>query len=173
MSAPFGIEIGSSLSELQVLKEMDRQLYFVEAPRPHPSFETYLVQATPQLGVVWVKGLGYTIENDAFGTRVRNVHDEITGQLAKRYGAPEAVDWIVDGALWTEPRDWVMSLTQSERFFFSKWERPRALLPDDLATVFLGLGTQGSDNSWIVLEYASIHSEAADAALQDDLSDLL
>lgn len=171
MSAPFGIELGSPTSELEVLESFGGGRFVIAPPRPHPAFETYVVESSDRLGVVWVKAIGFTMDNDAYGNGVQLRHEELRGQLSKRYGSPEMVDWIVSEALWKDSREWVMSLTQNERFYYARWERPS--IPSDLESVYLGVGTDGNFASWLVLEYASAHMKEVEAARQDDLADLL
>ena len=76
--------MGSSSESLTVLEELDEHKYVVEAPTPHPSFETYAVQATPSYGVVWVKGIGRTFANDAHGSMVQNEYE----RLQRQFDAP-------------------------------------------------------------------------------------
>jgi hypothetical protein len=173
MSAPFGIEMYSSIDNYTVLDEAPSNMYWVAAPTPHPRFESYLVQAPPGYDIVWIKGVGRTFTDDAHGWEVRGAYDEVRNQLSRRYGDADETDWLVDGALWTEPRDWVMSITQKERFFHAKWGHPGNVLPNDLEVVLLGTNTSGSYDSWLILEYGSPRMASAEQAAQDDLSNLL
>lgn len=172
MSAPFGIEIYSPIESLKVLEETGPR-YVVAAPRPHPRFETYVVQATPNLGVCWVQGISYSVANDAFGAGVRSLKNELEAQISKRYGLGKSMDFLLPGSIWTDDRDYIMSLTQNERKTGTMWERPSVNLPDDIEMIFLGVHGVGTDTAWVGLEYFSSKAELADAEIQDTFSDLL
>lgn len=103
MTAPFGIEFGSAISGLEVLEDIGANKYFVTAPRPHPQFTSYIVQASPAFGIVWIKGLSTGFENDPYGHSVRSAVERVAGQLATRYGAPEHHDFIGYDPLFGEP----------------------------------------------------------------------
>lgn len=173
MSAPFGIEFYSPIESLEVLEDIGPSQYMVAAPRPHPSFETYVVQATPSLGVVLVKGVSPSVENDAFGRCVRSLRQELEAQVSKRYGLGKSMDFLLPGSIWTDDRDYVMSLTQNERKVGTIWERPSVDLPGDIEAVFLDVNGKDNDTARVGLTYFSRKAELAEAEVQDTLSDLL
>ena len=41
-------------------------------------------------------------------------------------------------SIWTEDRDWMMSVLHQERSYSVVWERSGGYIPDDLETVYLG-----------------------------------
>lgn len=173
MSAPFGIALYSPIEGLSVLNELGHGSYIVEAPTPHPMFETYLVRATPALGVVWIKGLGADIENDSFGTAACTLVDRITEQLAQKYGPAEKTDFLMDGSIWTEPQDWMNGIVHHERFYSSQWTRHQVKqLPEDLESIFVGAVPQ-SYCMMVAIEYASRKLEQANAEIERQLADLL
>jgi hypothetical protein len=129
MTSPFGIEV---------------HLPDVTPPKPHPGFETYIVQASPSIGVFWVKAITPIIENDAYGNGVRQLKDELHAQLSKRYGPGKSTDQLMMGSIWDEPRDWIQSLNANERTCFVLWERlGSGQLPDDIENIFLGVTGNG------------------------------
>lgn len=174
MSAPFGIEMHAALESLSVQQELGGKKHEVLPPKPHPGFSTYYVQHSPTYGVVWIKAISPPFEADAYGTNMRAALERVSGQLQNRYGAPRKVDVLVHDALWPDSRDWVMSLLQNERSFFHVWERAKIpSLPEDLDTVFLGVLAHNTSDSSVILEYSSIHFEAAEQEADSSLSDLL
>ncbi|WP_338503683.1 hypothetical protein V6R86_08435 [Sphingomonas kaistensis] len=173
MTAPFGIEFYSAVADLQILTDLGQGKFFVSAPKPHPSFEQYVVQATPGLGVVWIKAVSPVLNNDAYGTRVRQQHGDLRGQLEKRYGPGKTTDFLVAGSIWDEDRDWTQGLSANERHYFTIWERPYAQLPEDLTNVFLGANGFGGDETSFSIEYSSAKLGVAEEEIRDMLSDLL
>lgn len=84
-----------------------------------------------------VKGLSPSVENDAFGRLVRSLRQELEEQVSKRYGLGKSVDFLLPGSIWTDDRDYVMSITQNERKAGTIWERPSVNLPDDIEAIIL------------------------------------
>lgn len=100
MSAPFGIELYSPIHGYEVVTDIGQLKYAIIAPKPHPVFTSYIVQATPTLGIVWVKGNSDFRSVDAFGNTLRTEVDRIADQLALKYGRGRKTDFILSGALW-------------------------------------------------------------------------
>jgi len=174
MTAPFGIEFHTPVENLEIIEDLGHGKYLVTPPKPHPSFESYVVQATPSVGICWIKGVSGTVGNDAYGIQARQLHGSLNAQLEKRYGAGELAEGLRSGSIWDEPRDWTQGLTANERHCYVLWERPTArLLPDDVDSIFLGVKGLSSDETNVGLEYASVRMKQAEAELQDMLSDLL
>jgi hypothetical protein len=174
MASPFGIAFYTSLDQLADANEMAPGVYSVTAPSPHPAFKTYLVRATPGLGVVWIKGLGEAIENDAFGGATRAAVDRLKEQLALRYKEPRKLDFLMHGSIWEDPKYWMMGLSANERYYSYTWDASGAgALPEDIASVYVGASAMSSDSAMVVIEYASRKLPQADAEDDRRLSDLL
>jgi len=174
MTAPFGIEMYSSIDQLEILSDLGQGRYSVTPPKVHPSFSTYVVQATPGIGVFWIKAISPTMENDSYGAQARQLKDQIHNQLSKRYGLGTAHDELLPGSIWDEPRDWAQALTANERHCFIIWEAENSeALPEDLESLFLGISGLSSNDTSLCIEYASARMKDAEAELQDMLSDLL
>lgn len=173
MTAPFGIEFYSPAEELEILQDVGQGKFFVSAPKIHPAFERYIVQATPRLGVVWIKAISPTFESDAYGTRIRQAQGDLSAQLQKRYGPGKTTDFLMAGSIWDEARDWVQGLSANERHYFTTWEKPGAQLPEDLSNVFLGASGSGGGDTTLAIEYSSARLDEAEAEIRDMLSDLL
>ncbi|GEM72676.1 hypothetical protein SAQ01S_24420 [Sphingomonas aquatilis NBRC 16722] len=174
MTAPFGIEFHTPVENLEIVRELGQGKYFVTPPKLHPSFESYVVQATPSVGICWIKGISPAMSNDAFGAQARQLHGTLRSQLEKRYSTGAYTDRLLSGSIWDEPRYWTQGLTANERHCYVIWERPAARqLPDDVDSIFLGVNGLSSDDTSVSLEYASVRMKQAEAELQDMLSDLL
>lgn len=173
MSAPFGIEFYTPIESLNVIQELGQGAYIVAPATPHPLFETFVVRATPSLGVVWIKGITPAIENDNFGSDTRAMVDRLAEQLTQKYGAGERTDLLLNGSIWSEPQDWMSSLNNRERFYHVEWKAPRSRLPDNLQSIFMGATPFENFGASIVVEYASRRSEEADAELERGMADFL
>ncbi len=171
MSEPFGIRLYSPLSELTVLNEVGGEKYFVEAPKPHPTFTRYLVQASDSLGVVWVKGLADNMSVDAFGNSLRAEVDRIADQVKIKYGVPEKTDFLLTGSIWDEPQYWMNALDDGQRYYAYSWKRPRNSLADDLDTVYIGAAAASSSEGGVIIEFASTRLGEHEKELETKLSD--
>lgn len=167
MTAPFGIEFYTPLSNLKVVSDLGQKKFVVEPPSPHPLFLTYLVQTNAAGEVVWVKGISDEVGNDSFGVSTRTLVDRVAEQLSHRYGVGEKNDFFHHGGLWGDPQYWMNALEANERGYFHLWERPRSKsLPDDLATIYVGAIALDTHTANVALEYAS--SRLANAKLEDE-----
>lgn len=172
MSAPFGIPIFESKDALDIQSELPGEKYSVVAPRPHPSFQDYYVQASDNLGVVWVKAIGPSEAVDAYGNALRVNVDRVAEQVGRKYGTPEKTDVLLPGAMWDEPQYWMNALEDGQRFYSYTWKRPRNELDDDLETVFVGASSFGGGQGGVIIEYASTKLANHEHELEGKLSEL-
>lgn len=174
MTAPFGIDFYAAIDKFEVLEELGEAKYVVSPPKPHPSFDTFIVQATPTLGVVWVKALSPIISDDAYGNLTIQAMEKLHKQLSMRYGPGELTDFLMYDSIWSEPRDWASGLAANERSYFYSWENSKiSNLPDDILTIYLGAIGVGGGDTRVSLEYLSPKGPEAEAELQVIHSDLL
>lgn len=173
VSAPFGIRMHTAVSELGGCESIGEGVFVVDPPRPHPALTGYVVRATARLGVVWIKGLGDEIDFDAYGNASRSRCDELVSQLSLRYGPGEHADFLMHDSIWNEDRDWQTGVAQGERVYSTEWTRPSVNLPPDLESVYAGVCGAGPGTTRIVIEYASLRLEEAQAEINEQLSDLL
>lgn len=174
LTAPFGIEFGVNIENLNILSELDEGKYVVDPPSKHPMFSTYVVQATPKHGVVWLKALSDEIPNDSFGTATSAAVDKIAGQLANKYGTGKKTNILFHGALWDSPEYWMNSLEANERQYNFVWEKPRSSgLPGDLSTIFVSAIAFNSFEGGVIIEYASSKFEEAAEEFDKSQSDFL
>jgi hypothetical protein len=137
MTAPFGIDFFSSMENMEIVNDYGQGKFAVVPPKAHPAFDTYIVQATPGIGIFWIKGITPVIDNDAYGTRANAVKGELVAQLSNRYGHGVAVDKLSYGSIWEQPSEWMRSLFYNERSCFNSWKCPEnPAIPDDIDNIF-------------------------------------
>jgi hypothetical protein len=174
MTAPFGIAFYSRLEDLANVQKMQFGIYSVEPPSPHPLFTTYLVRATSSLGIVWIKGIGPDIENDAFGNATITAVDRVKDQVSLRYGTPEKLEGLLPGSTWEDPQYWTAGLASNERVYAYSWKRPEIdSLPEDIASVFVSALARDFSTTAVILEYSSTKITDADAEEEKEMSNLL
>lgn len=121
----FGVTAGMPIAQLlKVAKPSVTQpgLYtFHEMPARHPDFESVVVVASRQHGVCKVIAIGVTHTVSAYGTELLTVFDRLVETLTSKYGKAQRFDFLQQGSIWDEPRDWMMGLHQGERKLMTVW----------------------------------------------------
>lgn len=146
----FGIEKGTPIESLQVVREVRPSEFMIAVPKPHSEFESYVVIAPPEVGVCHVRGIGKDHDNDRYGSSVKSAFTKLSSALSNTYGANDNYDFIRNGALWDGADEWVMSIRQSERTYATFWTET---LPAGLESVLLGVEALSSDTAYITLGY--------------------
>ena len=150
----FGIEKGSPIGSLNVVREINPFRYVVTVPKPHPEFESYNVRTSSETGICSVTGIGKDHDSDRYGTSVKSAFSSLSNALNNIYGANKSYDFIKSEALWDEPEDWVMSLKQNERFYSTFWdEEEKSDMPEGLFSIGLGVYATSSDSAYVKLTY--------------------
>ena len=174
MSTPFGIELYKNVSELNAVDALVDMKFLIAAPNKHPMFDEYVVQATPTLGVVWIKGISAYKDVDPFGHNLCADVDRIADQLTLKYGNPKKSDFVLSGSLWDEPQYWMNALEEGTRYYCYLYSAESgANLPDDLESVYVGAMSGGNNVGAVTIEYSSPRVDEAHAEIQAGLADLL
>ena len=64
----------------------------------------------PELGVCNIRA-SRRVETNEFGHQAVTTADEVVHRITEKYGEPDVThDYLLDGSLWTEPRDWMTAL---------------------------------------------------------------
>jgi len=150
LSQAFGINMGQSISSLDIIEEPGTGVYQVNVPLPHNEFDSYLVVATENFGACKVSGIGKSHGNDRYGTSVRSSFRKLSEALENKYGKPtEDFDFLRPDALWDDSDEWVMAILQNERFLNKFWTN----LNGDVKGIGLGVSALGSSSSYVSLGY--------------------
>ena len=156
-------EIGGSPQELGHGK-----YGLLTVPKPHSAFEAYVVQVTPTFGLSWIKAIGRDIQTDAFGTRLQYAFDNFEKKLTSTYGAGKIIDGVIPESIWSEPKDWMMSLLKGERVLGKLWsEDYGSSLPDWLTNIVFCAYAREENIAYLALEYTFTNNEAAEAELTE------
>lgn len=151
LPAPFGLEVGTSLSELKemtTLEAMNVGYYrLATVPAPHADFEMYAVLASETHGVCKVVALTGVIETSVYGTGLVNAFERTQDALADRYGEPsQEYDFLSTGSIWDEPRDWMRAVERKERVLSVYWN-VEDMAPGDSLIHAIGLEAFAIDDT--------------------------
>ena len=168
-AGPFGVDMGAPIERLDVEK-VENKFSFRSVPKPHPLFSVYSGWQTAKHGVCRVVAISDTIENDSFGSEVRDRFDQIKLALSQKYGEARVIEGLQPGSIWDEPRDWTMSIFQNERMHAADWESAKA---DGEAYSLIQMWIVGfsSSDSAIALEYRSTNFDDCSAEIEAELNE--
>lgn len=168
MFTAFGAIAGPlGLNKSMTLEELKRQGDFSRLPNQtfvygaknliagHPDFNSFLVVVTPEQGLCKIVASSKEIETSGFGTELQSKYKILVEALAEKYGAPgNTFDFLRNGSIWEEPRNWMMGLKEKERRLSAHWSKPQINnLPDSLASISTTAGAYSSSTGFISLVY--------------------
>lgn len=159
---PFGIAFGTPLSKLNATQ--DGEVYNVVPPKPHPAFEGYMVRATPEHGVYWIKAYTDIVYTPVYGDGLRRKTDEIADQIESVYGTcTQKFDFLRSGSIWDEPEDWMAGLNKKERYYLYSWdaEKAPALIPRKIESLQVAAMALANDKGVVLIEYTGTSYDAA------------
>ena len=166
-AGPFGFEFGAGADALRGCSEGNGGMWNCPtAPDPHPEFEFYIVQYTNETGICFIKGVGNDIRDNRFGSSSKIRLDEIRDQISLKYGEATKTDFLVPGALWSEPDEWLMSLRQKERFFAYEWPLDTPI--DGVTEVYASVSALNSSTGYVVVEFYSEKNDRCDEIISND-----
>ena len=171
---PFGLSRGLRKEDIDIqIQEVKPCMYRAEKlPKQHSAFEYYYLQITPVQGLSWIKAIGNNVTTNPYGSDLKSAFETIRGKLENIYGRPENGDFLMDGSIWNEPRDWMQAIANKERHLYAHWDSKKISgLPSDLESIFLNVSALGTDSGYIAIEYSFTNYEASEkemAMLEDD-----
>lgn len=161
---PFGVTMGSPIAEYpSCVKVSDHPGFYkcANLPKPHPSFEWYMVQAFPATGVCFVKGVGKDIADGGDGVQTKSAMLALAAQITAKYGlAPKVID-VNNSAVFTEPQYWVMSLKQKSRTYGDLWEFASPT-STGVASIALVAGASDSSTTYVSAEFEFSNNDRCD-----------
>lgn len=156
---PFGLRMGLTVAELKRLTgatpDSARQgsYHSTRVPNPNADFEAYGFLVSPTTGLCKLWATGVTVENDGYGSALHSKFDGFQAALDQKYGEHKNYDFLRDGSIWNEPKEWMMGLYKQERILTSFWG-------DSTSTIRVRLKASalGSSSGWLTLDYEFANS---------------
>ena len=85
--------------------------------------------------------------------------------ISKTYGKCERTDILMPDSSWDDPKYWMESIENKERYFFTSWTKESgAMLPKDMVGIYMGICANSSLSGYICLEYEFSNHEAVTKA---------
>ena len=169
-AGPFGLEMGMSIDQIDPdAKEVKPGTYLLsKVPKPHSSFEMYMVTVSPNSGLSSIKAVS-EVKTNSYGTEIRNAFFEMSAKLEKVYGKGDTTDELISGSIWNRPNDFLMSLRMKERLLACVWNTPKNA--NNIEQIILASNTDSNITALLFLQYNFTNAAIADkeiAALEDD-----
>ena len=160
---PFGFVMGSDVAEYDCLL-LTGGKYTCAAPKAHSNFETYIVQATSEQGICWIKGVGRDVSDTGHGLGLKQKTDGIASQIRSVYGSPTGRDdFLLATSIWDEFDDWMMAVAVGDRYYRHNWTNVGIRGVDDITVAALA---KSSQTGYVIVEFSS-ESYGACQANQD------
>jgi hypothetical protein len=124
-------------------------------PKPHRSFEQYILFISREDGLLKMKAISTDIESASDGAQVRDLFNQLKDALTSVYSKPtNDFDFVQSGSLWDKPEDFMMALLKQERtlnvFWASTPSQPFKDKIEDVDLEAIGLSTS---KAYLILGY--------------------
>ncbi len=125
---PFGTTWLSSVEELSKAGTIslyedygDYATYLFSPQKGHSALDIYMMLILKDVGLVKIAAFGKEIKCSGYGTELKSAYRSMKESLTKSYGtAVEEVDFN-SSSLWSDPEDWMFSLSMGHRELYSYW----------------------------------------------------
>ena len=166
---PFGVTMGSPISKYRSCEKSEQAGWYTcnTLPRSHASFELYLIQAHPKLGVCFVKGIGKDINRDPRGVRTRAEIEKLATQLEQTYGPHTRIRDVLS------PRsdlrgvdDWTQAVEDDERTYSYDWTGGN--YPHDIDSIHVFASATDGQTGYVVAEFYFKNNKLCDDELDKE-----
>lgn len=151
---PFGVEMGTPVDQLTIIRKLSNTYYIISPPLKNSRFHKYAVLTTPQRKVCLIGGIGVSIPNDPSGLALKAEYANLHEALTKKYGESTFNDLLLEEAIWKEPSQYALSLSEDERFVSSFWSNKQgSTLPPGLESITLEAHSDDGRETHVSLTY--------------------
>jgi len=123
---PFGLKMGLTYQQLKAIDpgiEKSEENYYkmTVVPKPHKSFEGYMVTISPKTGLCNIMAYGKDISTNGYGFDVSSEYKSVRDALESKYGKYNEIDFLMPSSIWDEAKDYMMALYLDERILCATW----------------------------------------------------
>ncbi len=173
---PFGLEAGLTLKNIEDMTgeklnpaPETQNLYLSDRlPKQNSDFESYALFISPKAGLCQIIAIGKRIDTDSHGLALKSRFEELRKSLTSIYGKAETTDVLLAGSIWKKPQDWMMGLTQKERFLNATWKGAKDIpLKNNLGSVIIEARATESSQGYIYLQYVFTNNDICQAEYEE------
>lgn len=138
-------------------------------PKPDPRMEAYVVHATEQTGICYVKGISHAQEDDSAGLDTMALVDALAVDFAAQYSEDYAGSkFLVSQSLWYEPADWMKSIAHGERSYSYSWQATAGQpYTDNVDAIWVGAKSRGGTAGYAVVEFYYANNAACERVMRE------
>jgi hypothetical protein len=167
IAGPFGIEVDGFSLEKYSCSKADGQYYICTSlPSPHNDFEQYIVRYHLDAGLCSIKGIGKNIDENGFGSNTKSMTDSLYGQISKKYGKAEKMDFLFPSSIWNEGDEWLMGLVQDERSYAYIGDVSPPV--EGITKYGVIAGAVSGSKGYVIVEFQTTNYDKCDAAEAKD-----
>jgi hypothetical protein len=156
-AGPFGLDMGTPLADLkrQMKLKLVKPAYYSthSVPKSHPDFNEYRLLVTPAHGLCKIVAWSKVVSTSVYGTELVSKFSALESALTTKYGNPTQYDFLREGSIWSERRDWMMGLHKSERTLKSYWTNEDRELPENVQAIELEAMAISIEQATVKLAY--------------------
>ena len=150
-AGPFGYNAGDEMPPNDKIN--NDGLPFAGVFPPPAGFDGFTVYGTEKTGICMIR-VYRSIENDPAGREIKGGMANVERALSNKYGEPAArINELIPGALYDEPREFMMSLAQGEREYYIHWYVDMG----DIEEIFLYAQGDNATGGYYAIEYVLIN----------------
>ena len=170
----FGITLGQQLPD-GAKSSNDDGWYDISPTKKHSLFNDYQLAFHGDSGVCSIIANSKNYENDKYGSLAQMQYDRIKASLNKKYISNkgfkdvDSIEYLRDGALWKEDDEFARSIVAGDRDHYTAWN----FEGNALELIILAIGAEGSDETYLQLNYFSSKFEECLEKLSSSDSDAL
>jgi hypothetical protein len=177
-SGPFGLSEGLTLAQLRgfgalvPVKGMAAVYTAPTVPKPHRDFDHYILAVGSKVGLCKVVAIGKDIESSSFGDELRTAFATTREALGAKYGNSKLYDYLQEGSIWNEGRDWMMGLAKKERTLSAFWSADeQSTLTGHVRNIELEARSLGTSRGYLTLSYEFDNFDACKAEMDKQNND--
>ena len=158
-SQQFGLNMGESTSQVKargvILKPVSRYVFSATSlPSGNTLFDDYRLMIAPKSGLCKIDAWISEITDSPYGDSTRAKYDSLYRALSAKYGNSKSFDFLRTGSIWSNSREWMMSLYQKERRLAAFWDAEEgSRLPANLKAISIQAYASSSSTSMISVSY--------------------
>lgn len=162
-NGPFGLAMGERIEDVSGATQIKPGWYKVnKTPIASSDFDGFLVEAYPETGICFIKGIGPTIEGDSGGSQLRMNIDNIAASMETKYGSPKHTDYCDSESSTCNPGYWTMHISSGSRIYSYSWEFKNPI--NGIGEAYVGASATSSLEGYAVIEYYSSQKKECKAA---------
>ena len=154
--SPFGLQMGMTKDQLgRIEKEVAPYTFqLASVSKPHPDLETYVVSATPDAGVCFIRAVSPDWKTGEDGTLLKLRFNAMKSQFEDIYGKPYVIDSLQSGSRLDKPKDWMKGLLKNERALLARWSVPdNHPMKPTIAKIYVAAYAISRDSGYLAVEY--------------------